>query len=120
MMQVMIGSALLAIPVSLTEEAWNLGESLPKLNIGIVSFVSILLIAVFVYFNFYKSNLKGFLYQFFIRVFGTYLISLTIVVLILTLIQKCPWGIDNVLALKRIVIVAFPAAMSRTLSDTLK
>ena len=119
-MQVIIGSALLAIPVSLTEEAWNLGESLPITNVSIIAIVSLILVSVFVYFNFYKVTLKGYVTDFIRRVLGTYIISLIVVALILTVIQKCPWGIDNVLAIKRIIIVAFPAAMSGTLSDTIK
>jgi len=119
-MQVIIGAALLAIPVSLTEEAWNLGELLPITNIILIAFFSILFVSVFVYFNFYKVTLKGYVFEFSKRVIGTYLISLIVVALILTLIQKCPWGVDNVLAIKRIIIVAFPAAMSGTLSDTIK
>jgi len=119
-MQVIIGSALLAIPVSLTEEAWNLGESLPIINVSIIAMVSLILVSVFVYFNFYKVTLKGYVIDFIKRVLGTYLISFLVVALILTLVDKCPWGIDNVLAIKRIIIVAFPAAMSGTLSDTIK
>ena len=119
-MQVIIGAALLAIPVSLTEEAWNLGAMLPTVNIALISGLSLVLISVFVYFNFYKVTLKGYVPDFLKRVIGTYFISLLVVAVILTLIQKCPWGIDNALALKRIVIVAFPAAMSGTLSDTIK
>ena len=119
-MQVIIGSALLAIPVSLTEEAWNLGETLPNSNVLMISILSLLLISVFVYFNFYKVTLKGYVADFIKRVIGTYIISLLVVALILTLIEKCPWGIDNVLGIKRIIIVAFPAAMSGTLSDTIK
>ena len=118
--QVSVGSALLAIPVSFTEEAWDLGQTLPNTNIiGITSF-SLVLTSVFIYFNFYKLNFKGHEFQFIKRVVGTYLISMIIVAIILTLIDKCPWGVDNVLALKRIVIVAFPAAMSGTLSDSIK
>lgn len=119
-MQVIIGSALLAIPVSLTEEAWNLGETLPISNVLMIATISIILISVFVYFNFYKVTLKGYVFDFIKRIIGTYLISLLVVALILTLIDKCPWGIDNLLAIKRIIIVAFPAAMSGTLSDTIK
>ncbi len=119
-MQVIIGCSLLAIPVSLTEEAWNLGESLPTLNVAIVFILSLVLISIFVYFNFYKGNLKGYKTDLLKRVVGTYLISFIVVALILTLIQKCPWGADNLLAIKRIIIVAFPAAMSGTLSDTIK
>jgi uncharacterized membrane protein len=119
-MQVIIGSALLAIPVSLTEEAWNLGETLPISNIFLIALISLVLISVFVYFNFYKVTLKGYVIDFIKRIYGTYLISLLVVASILTLIDKCPWGIDNVLAIKRIIIVAFPAAMSGTLSDVIK
>ena len=119
-MQVVVGAALLAIPVSLTEEAWNLGELLPISNIVYISVLSLLLISIFVYYNFYKVNFKGYVMEFVKRVIGTYLISLIVVALILTIIQKCPWGVDNVLAIKRIIIVAFPAAMSGTLSDTIK
>ncbi len=119
-MQVLVGSALLAIPVSLTEEAWNLGQVLPNTNVALIAFLSLLFISVFVYFNFYKITLRGYVFEFVKRVLGTYLLSFLVVAVILTLLQKCPWGIDNLLAVKRIVIVAFPAAMSGTLSDTLK
>lgn len=119
-MQVVIGCSLLALPVSLSEEAWRLGETLPDRNIGLISLVSFAMISIFVYLNYYKVTLKGYVFEFIKRCLGTYLISLLVVGVILTLLQKCPWGIDNILAIKRIVIVAFPAAMSGTLSDTIK
>lgn len=118
--QVIIGSALLAIPVSLTEEAWNLGASLPNLNIGILSFISLLFISVFIYFNFYRRNLKGYKIEFVKRVVSTYLISILVTAIILTIIEKCPWGTDSLLALKRVIIVAYPASLSGTLSDMIK
>jgi hypothetical protein len=49
-----------------------------------------------------------------------YFLSLCVVALLLTLIGKCPWGVDNLLALKRIVIVALPSSLSAALSDALK
>jgi uncharacterized membrane protein len=119
-LQVSIGAALLAIPVSMSEEAWNLAINLPDLNIALIAAFSVFLISIFVYFNFYKITLKGYVFDFIKRVVGTYLISMLIVAIILTLIQKCPWGVDNVLAIKRIIIVTFPAAMGGTLSDTIK
>lgn len=119
-LQVMIGSALLAMPVCLTEEAWVLGEVLPNRNVLAIAGLSMLLIGIFVYFNFYKVTIKGYILEFVKRVLGTYLISLMMVALILTILDKCPWGVDNVLALKRVVIVAFPASLSGTLSDMIK
>lgn len=119
-MQVTVGAALLAIPVALSEEVWNLGRDLPITNVIIMSLVSILFIGVFVYFNFYKVTIKGYVSEYIKRVLGTYVISLIVVTLILTLLEKCPWGIDNTLAIKRIIIAGFPTAMSGTLSDTIK
>ena len=117
---IMIGCALLAIPVSITEEAWNLGAELSFINVIYVTLPSLLLIAVFVYFNFYPFAVKGRVLNFVIRVLGTYLISLAVVAWLLTIIVTCPRGVDNALAIKRIIIVAFPAAMSGTLSDAIK
>ena len=118
--QVAVGSAMLAIPVALTEEAWNLGASLPNLNVALVGIISLLLIGLFVFFNFYRHNIKGHGWEFVKRTLGTYLISLVVVAVILTILEKCPWGVDNALAIRRMVIVAFPAAMSGTLSDMIK
>lgn len=118
--QVIVGSALLAIPVSLTEEAWNLGRDLPNLNIGIIGVLSLILISVFVYFNFYKNNFKQHKFNFIKRTISTYLLSFIVVAGILTILDKCPWQTDHVLAMKRVIIVAFPASLSGTLSDMIK
>ena len=118
--QVGVGAALLAIPVSLTEEAWNLGASLPLDNIVYIALLSLAFISIFVFFNYYRTMIRGHVLDFLKRVLGTYIISMLVVAMILTLIEKCPWGVDNILAIKRVVIVAFPAAMSGTLSDTIK
>jgi uncharacterized membrane protein len=119
-LQVMIGSALLAMPVCLTEEAWVLGEILPKRNVLGIAGLSLVLIGIFVYFNFYKITIKGYYLEFVKRVLGTYLISMLMVAIILTLLDKCPWGTDNLLAIKRVIIVTFPASLSGTLSDMIK
>lgn len=120
LMQVIVGASILAVPVAFTEETWKLGESLPMRNVLLLSCVSLLFIAGFVYFNFYRFNFKKYIFEYFKRVIAVYIFSLLVVGLILTIIQKCPWGQENLLALKRILIVAFPASMSAAVSDTLK
>jgi peptidoglycan/LPS O-acetylase OafA/YrhL len=65
-------------------------------------------------------NLREFLWQYVTRVISTYLIALAVVAVLLTLIGQCPWGVENALALKRIIVVAFPASMSATVTDALK
>lgn len=120
LMQVIVGASILAVPVAFTEETWNLGVQLPLVNVLALSILSLVFIALFVYFNFYRFTFKGHVSQYIKRVVAIYFFSLLIVGVILSIIQKCPWGTDNVLALKRILIVAFPASMSAAISDTLK
>ncbi len=118
--QIFVGATLLAIPMAYTEETWQLGEKLPLLNIGILAIISILFIAVFVYANFYQYYLKGFVFEYIKRVIAIYIISLIVVGFLMTVIQQCPWGIDNILAIKRIVIVTLPASMSAVAADAIK
>ena len=119
-MQIIVGASILAIPVGFTEEAWSLGEKLPLVNVMALSFLSLIFIVGFVYYNFYRFTLKGHVSQYIKRVIVTYLLSLFVVGVLLTIIQVCPWGANNLLALKRIIIIAFPASMSATVSDALK
>jgi uncharacterized membrane protein len=119
-MQVIVGASLLSIPVCFTEEVWVLGAELPLANVIGLSILSALFIGLFVYYNFYRFNLKGHVLEFVKRIAGTYILSLVVVALLLTIINKCPWGVDNLTAIKRILIVAFPASMSAAVSDSIK
>ncbi|MFP4167224.1 MAG: DUF2391 family protein [Desulfonatronovibrionaceae bacterium] len=120
MMQVIVGASILAVPVAFTEETWNLGENLPLANVLALSSLSILFIAFFTYFNFYRSAFKGHVHSYILRVVGTYGFSLLVVGGLMTLIQQCPWTTDFVLAAKRVLIVSFPASMSAAVSDAIK
>lgn len=118
--QIFVGASLLAIPMAYTEETWQLGEKLPLLNIVILASLSVIFIAIFVYANFYRFYLKGFVFEYIKRIISIYLISLLVVGFLMTVIQQCPWGIDNLLAIKRIIIVTLPASMSAVAADAIK
>jgi uncharacterized membrane protein len=119
-MQIIVGASILAVPVAFTEETWKLGEHLPLKNVILLGLISFCFIASFVYFNFYRYNIKGYEVEYIKRVGAIYIFSILVVGILLTLIQKCPWGVNNLLALKRIIIVSFPASMSAAVSDTIK
>ena len=120
-LQVVIGATILAIPVGFTEETWKLGEMLPIENVIGFMLISLFFISAFVYYNYYRANgIKGHYKKFFKRVLSTYIISFLVVALLLTLIQKAPWGLNSVLAYKRTVLVAFPASMSAAIADMIK
>lgn len=124
LLQVMLGSALLAVPVGYTEETWRLGEQLPLPNILTILAISIIFIASFVYYNYYKHNnhnLKLHFGAFVKRVLATYFVSLVVVAFLLTVIQVAIWtGPESITAFKRVVIVTFPASISAAVADFLK
>ena len=119
-LQIIVGATILAIPVGLTEETWILAQELKMGNVLLLGFISIFFISLFVYSNFYRFHLKGYFLEYIKRVIATYGLSLIVVGFLLTIIEKCPWGVSNLLAIKRIIITAFPASMAATISDNLK
>ena len=120
LLQVMVGASILAIPAGFTEETWRLGEQLPMPNVLALSAISLCFVSLFVYVHFYSAYLRGYVGEYIKRVLVIYLLSLLVVGVLLTLIQKCPWGVDNLLAVKRIIIVSLPASLSAAVSDALK
>ncbi|MCA9400756.1 MAG: DUF2391 family protein [Candidatus Omnitrophica bacterium] len=119
-LQIIVGAYILAVPVAFTEEVWVLSEQLPIKNVLIIIGISVLFISMFIYYNMYRYALKGNVFEFIKRIVATYGLSLLAVGLFLTVITKCPWGVDNVLAIKRVILVTFPATMSATISDAMK
>ncbi len=119
-MQIVVGSALLAIPVAFTEEVWDLGSKLPLNNVLYLSIMSLTMISLFVYFNFYRFHIKNNVFNYIKRVLATYFLSLIVCATILTIIQQCPWETNYLLAIKRTVIVAFPASLMATVADIIK
>ncbi len=119
-LQVIVGASILAIPVGYTEETWHLGETLPLPNVLGFLIISILFIAAFTYYNYYRHSFRKHQNEFYKRVVVTYIFSFIIVAIILTLIQKAPWQMDYLLAFKRVIIVSFPASMSAAIADIVK
>jgi uncharacterized membrane protein len=118
-MQILVGSSVLAVPVAFTQETWDLGQYLPLENVLLLGLISILFISVYVYFNFYRDLFSQYTRNYIVRVLLIYLLSLIVVGILLTIIQVAPW-IDNfMLALKRTIIVGFPSSMSAVVSDAI-
>ncbi len=118
--QILLGASAFALPVSLTEEVWNLGAELPFLNVALLAGFSLVVIANFIYFNFYRFHFRDHLYNYIKRVLATYMLALLVAAAFLTLFDKAPWSTEWMIAVKRMIIVAFPASMSATISDVIK
>lgn len=120
LVQVMVGASILAIPVGFTEEVWQMGNVLPYSRVFGIALLSIFFISAFVYYNSYQNHIREHWDEFLKRVLTTYILSLLIVALILTLVQVAPWQADFAVAMKRVILVAFPASMSAAIADMLK
>jgi len=119
-LQVIIGASILSVPVGFTEETWRLGINLPWLNVIGLVVLSLLFISMFTYYNYFREVRHDHRAEFLKRVIWTYVLSLFVVAIILSLIQVAPWLSGFSTALKRTVIVAFPASLSGAIADVIK
>ena len=119
-LQIFVGAFLVSAPLCFTEEVWQLSISLKSANVFALGGVSLVTVALFIYFNFYRFKLKGHLANYFKRTLATYLITASSIVLILTLIDKFPINETPFIAVKRVIIIGFPALFGAVISDYLK
>jgi uncharacterized membrane protein len=119
-LQLFVGSFLIAAPLCLTEEVWNLSVTLKMINTYALCAVSFIVIISFIYLNFYRHRLKGNVVSFIKRVVATYIIAISSVVLMLSLIDKFPFQQEPIVAIKRVMIIGFPALFGAVLADHLK
>jgi len=118
--ELIIGASVLAFPVAVTEEVWNLSEQISLSHILMIAAVSCLFLSVFIYYI--HSEKIGDAPQRieFKRIVATYGVTLLVCACILFLVGKFPLLSDTAVALKRVVLVAFPASFSATVVDSLK
>jgi uncharacterized membrane protein len=56
--QVTIGAFALAVPISFSEEAWKLGETLPLTNLLMIVILSISFLGFFAYESVFQGNIR--------------------------------------------------------------
>lgn len=119
--QVAFGAALLGIPVSLTQEAWAIGEALPMGNaVGIVA-LTLILVAMLAYFTEYRqTRRRGHEIEYVKRVLGTYLIAAGVVATVLTLLGLAAWSTEPIVALKQVILITLPAALAGASADLIR
>ena len=81
--QIAIGAFALAVPVSFSEEAWKLGETLPLLNLLMVFVLSVVILGFFAYESVFQANIIHRIPVFLIRIVIAYLIAALVVSLVL-------------------------------------
>ncbi len=114
-----IGSLLLAFPLAVTEEVWNLSEELTMLRAIMISFASLVVISIFVYTAYDHDGVFPRRRDFYFRVVATYVVTFLVCVSILAAIDRLDLFTNTGVALKRTVIVAFPASFAATVVDSI-
>lgn len=117
--QIAIGSFALAVPISFSEEAWRLSETLPTFNLIIVFVISIGFLALFTYQSIFQANLKHRYPVFLFRIIAAYIIAAMVVALVLWSLDKFPIVTETAIALKRLIIITMPASMGAIIVDAL-
>ena len=115
--EIAVGACVMAFPVAVTEEVWNLGEELSMLRAALFALASLLFLALLIFGLHHgpsPTDRKVFLQ----RVLSTYGLTLVISALLL-------FGVDRIdlahplVGLKRVILVAFPASFAATVVDNL-
>lgn len=118
--EIIVGSVLLAFPVAVTEEVWNLGKELSGLSSIIIVVASMVFIAWFCYHAYYQSTLKTHWQEFLLRITAVYIVTLIVAALILTLFGQFSLITETMIAVKRMIIVALPASFCATVVDSIR
>ncbi|MCB1198397.1 MAG: DUF2391 family protein [Bdellovibrionota bacterium] len=119
-LQIFVGSFLIAAPLAFTEEIWNLSQTISSNRIWALGCISLVTVTLFIYFNFYRNRLKGYWIHFIKRVVATYLITCSSAIGVLFLIEKLPIHDQPQVAINRVIIISFPAVFAAVISDYLK
>ena len=116
--EIATGACIMAFPVAVTEEVWNLGAELSFSHVLFFAIGSISFLALMVYMLQHRT--VGPDHKVFVqRVLSTYFLTLLIAALLLLGVDRLELFSDPMLGLKRAILVAFPASFAATAIDNL-
>jgi uncharacterized membrane protein len=115
--QVIVGSSALTIPVAFSEESWRLSETIPTLNLIVIILISLLLINIYSFQGIFQGKIKHRLSHFILRTLIDYGVTIIVVFVVLFALNRMPIIEEPLIALKRIIILSFPASMGGVIVD---
>ncbi|GLT16419.1 hypothetical protein GCM10007938_01950 [Vibrio zhanjiangensis] len=116
--QIFVGAFALAVPVSFSEEAWKLGETLPTINLWMLFGLSVVFLTLYTYESVFQRNINKRRSVFLFRVVTAYLMAAFVVALVLCCLDKFPISDDPITAFKRVVVITMPASMGAIVVDS--
>jgi len=116
--QVAVGASALAVPVAFSEEAWNLGRTLPVAYIILLIVLSLLFVNLYSLHNIFQGKVRHRFFAFFSRTVVDYCVTLFVVFIVLAALDHMPIIVEPWVAIRRIVVVSFPASMGAVVVDS--
>ena len=116
--QIFVGAFALAVPVSFSEEAWKLGETLPTQNLLLLLTLSVVFLTLYTYQSVFQKEIKSRKFIFILRIVIAYLMTAFVVALVLFCLNKLPFVDDPLTAIKRIIVISMPASMGAIVVDS--
>ena len=119
--EIAVGASVMAMPLAVTQEVWDLARELPTMNAVLIVLASCLILTSFIYLvQGGPDQFGGNHVQHLKRVLVTYGVALLVCAGILALVTKLPLMSDPATAVKRVLLVALPACFAATVVDHLK
>lgn len=116
--EIAIGACVMAFPIAVTEEVWDLGEELSLLRAGLIAVASILFLGLMIHLLYpaasATTNRKVYLH----RLMATYGFTFLIAALLLLGIDRFDLFGAPLVSIKRAILVAFPASFAATVVDS--
>jgi len=116
--QIFVGAFALAVPISFSEEAWRLGETLSALNLLMLFALSVVFLSIYAYQSVFQHDVQRRKLVFVSRIVIAYLLTAFVVALVLLSLDKLPLLEDPMVALNRIIIISMPASMGAIVVDS--
>jgi uncharacterized membrane protein len=116
--EIIIGSLVLAFPVAATEEIWDISTELSLVRAALISLGSLVFISFFVQTTYRHDFSFSSQKELAARVLTVYGLTLLVSGAVLLALDKLPLFTETLVAVKRAVIVAFPASFAATVVDS--
>ena len=116
--QVMIGAFALAVPISFSEEAWKMGETLPTFNLVLMMVISFTFLSFYTYQSVFQGNVRERMFVYVARIVIAYAMTTLVVAMILLALNKLPLMLEPLVAIKRLIIISMPASMGAIIVDS--
>jgi len=116
--EMLVGAVPIAYPLAVTEEVWNLGESITWMSALLLWAGTGVVIGWYGSHAFQAGGFRKNWSSVLIRLGLVQLLTFAVCALLLIVVGKWPIATDPALAIKRTLLVLFPASFSATIVDS--